>query len=260
MITPLRDFGAGVGLLARGFRLVLSDRRLLVRGALPALVTSVLLFAALIGLAFSVGDLVAWATPFADDWAALWRTLLRVSVGISVVVGAIALSQVLFCALTLIVGGPFYESIAEEVEDRELGGVPSAQEIGWGRAAWIGLRDAVLLVVRGLLWAVVLFAAGFIPVVGQTVVPVLAVCVGAWMLAIELTAIPFVRRGVSLRARRRALKTRRALTLGLAVPVYLLCLVPLAALFVFPAAMAGGTLLAHQVIDRVPAAAGAGRR
>ncbi|GAA2992532.1 EI24 domain-containing protein [Actinokineospora diospyrosa] len=247
MITALRDLGSGARLLGRGLTLVLGNRSLLLRGALPVLLTSVLLFAGLITLAVNADDLVAWVTPFADDWAATWRTALRIGVGISLVVGLGAVSLLLFTALTLIIGGPFYESIAEEVEDRELGGVPGAQEIGWARAAWIGLRDALLLVLRGLVWAIALFALGFIPVLGQTVVPVLAVCVGAWLLSIELTAIPFVRRGVSLRERRRALRGRRALTLGFGIPVYLLCLIPFAALLVFPAAMAGGTLLAHRV-------------
>ncbi|RLK53857.1 EI24 domain-containing protein [Actinokineospora cianjurensis] len=253
VITVLRDLGTGVGLLGRGLALVLGNRRLLVRGALPALLTSVLLFAGLTALALFADDLVTWATPFADDWSQTWRTVLRIGAGISLVVGAVALSLLLFAALTLIVGAPFYESIAEEVEDRELGGVPSAQQIGWGRSAWIGLRDGVLLVLRALVWAVVLFALGFIPVLGQTVVPVLAVCVGAWLLTIEMTAIPFVRRGASLRDRRRALRGRRALTLGFGIPVYLLCLIPFAALLVFPAAMAGGTLLAHRVSGGAPA-------
>jgi CysZ protein len=95
-----------------------------------------------------------------------------------------------------------------------------------------------------------LFAAGFLPVVGQTVVPVVAVCVNAWLLSIELTGIPFTRRGKPLRERRAVLRGHRALTLGFAVPTYLLCLIPLAALVVMPAAMAGGTVLAHRLIGQ----------
>ncbi|OLR92288.1 hypothetical protein BJP25_22260 [Actinokineospora bangkokensis] len=244
----MRDFGVGIGLLGRGFRIVLSDPRLLLRGALPALLTTLLLAGAVVGLAVGVDDLVAWATPFADDWSGTWRGLFRTALGVGVVVGAVALSVVLFAAVALIVGGPFYESIAEEVEDRELGGVPGAQRIGFARSAWIGVRDGLRLVLLALLWAVLLFALGFIPVFGQTVVPVLSVVVGAWLLAVELTAIPFVRRGRSLKERRRALRTRRGLVLGMAVPVYLLCLVPLLALVVFPAAFAGGTLLAGKLV------------
>ena len=77
---------------------------------------------------------------------------------------------------------------------------------------------------------------------------VVAVLVNATLLSIELTAIPFTRRGLKLDVRRRTLRKRRAVTLGFAVPVYLLCLVPLAALVVLPAAMAGGTVLAHRLL------------
>lgn len=249
MINAVREFGVGVGLLARGFRLVLSSGSMLVKGAVPALLSSLVLFGGLVALALNIADLVSWITPFADGWSQTWQTILRVGVGISVGVLAVALSMVLFGALALIIGGPFYESIAEQVEDTELGGVPGAQEIGWAKSAWLGVRDAVLLVLRIVLWGIVLFALGFVPVLGQTVVPVLAVLVGAWLLAVELTAIPFVRRGHSLKERRRALRGKRALTLGFATPVYLLCLIPLAALIVFPAAMAGGTLVAHRALN-----------
>lgn len=250
VITPLRDLGAGAAMLAQGFRLVLASRSMLAKGVLPVLVSSAALFAGLTALAFTADDLVAWATPFADDWAQFWRTALRVAVGVSVVIAAVAVSLLLFTALTLVLGGPFYEGIAEQVEDKVLGGVPQAQEIGWARTAWVGVRDAALLALRALAWALLLFALGFVPFLGQTVVPVLAVCVGAWLLAIELTAIPFVRRGRTLRERRATLRRGRWMTLGFGVPVYLLCLIPFAALLVFPAAMAGGTLLAHRLLPR----------
>lgn len=246
----IKDFATGFGLLLQGFRIVLGNRSMLLRGALPVLLTSALMFTGLTLLAVNLGGIVTWATPFADDWAQTWQQAVRIAAGLVTVVAAVAISVVLFAGLTLAIGGPFYESIAEEVEDTVLGGVPEAETIGWGRAAWIGLRDTVRLVGRALVWAVLLFALGFIPVVGQTVVPVLAVAVGAWLLAVELTAIPFIRRGRDLKTRRATLKSGRAMTLGFSVPVYLVCLIPLAAVVVFPAAMAAGTILAHRLLAR----------
>lgn len=248
VITAFRDVGAGFRLLLSGFGLVLGNRRLLARAALPVLVTSLLLFGALGLLAVNAGGLAAWATPFADDWNVTLRSALRVAAGIVVVIAAVAVSLVLFAGLTITVGSPFYESIAEHVEDTRLGGVPQAQRVGWARAAGVGLRGALTLVGMALLWAVPLFALGFVPVFGQTVVPVLAVCVGAWLYGLELTAIPFTRRGIALRDQRARMRRRRALVLGFGVPTYLLCLIPFAALLVFPAAMAGGTVLAHRVL------------
>ncbi|HVK22042.1 MAG TPA: EI24 domain-containing protein [Actinokineospora sp.] len=246
----IKDFAVGVGLLGHGLRIVTTDRSMLKRGAIPVLLASVILFGGLAALATNLDDIVAWATPFADDWSDVWRKGARIAAGLVTAVAAVAVSLLVFSGLALAVGGPFYESIAEDVEDKVLGGVPEAERIGWGRAAWIGLRDTVLLILRALVWAIVLLALGFIPVFGQTVVPVLAIAIGAWLLAVELTAIPFVRRGHGLRARRATLRKSRAMTLGFAVPVYLVCLIPLAAVVVFPAAMAAGTLLAHRLLGR----------
>ncbi|MEV0681774.1 EI24 domain-containing protein [Actinosynnema sp. NPDC050436] len=245
----LRDFSTGVGLLAKGFGLVFRSPKLLLIGAVPALITSVLLIGSLVALGVWINDIAAWATPFADDWNETLRTATRFAAGLSILGAYIAVGLLLFSAITLIIGGPFYEHIAETIEDEELGGVPEAQRVSWARSAGVGLRDGVLLVGLAVLCAIPLFLAGFIPVVGQTVVPVVAVCVNATLLGIELTGIPFTRRGLKLDVRRRVLRKRRAVTLGFAVPTYLLCLVPLAALVVFPAAMAGGTVLAHRLLN-----------
>ena len=248
MTKLLRDFSTGVGLLARGFGLIFSSPRRLLVGVLPALITAVLMLGGLALLAYTITDMASWATSFADSWSGSLRNSLQIAVGVSIIIFSFGISVLLFTAVSLIIGGPFYEYIAEQVED-ELGGVPEAERATWWRCALVGARDAVLLVSISLLLAIPLFLAGFLPVVGQTVVPVIAVCVNGYLLGIELTAIPFTRRGKSLKVRRQVLRRRRALVLGFAVPAYLLCLIPLAALVVIPAAMAGGTVLAHRLLS-----------
>ncbi|MFD9738621.1 EI24 domain-containing protein [Umezawaea sp. NPDC059074] len=248
MIRVLRDFGKGVGLLAKGFGLVFRSPKLLLIGAIPAVLSSALLIGGLILLATNIDTIAAWATPFADDWSETTRTVTRFAAGISMIGAFLAIGLLAFTAITIVIGGPFYEHIAESIEDTELGGVPEAEQVPWWRSALNGVRDAVLLIGIAILLAIPLFAAGFIPVVGQTVVPVIAVCVNGWLLGIELTGIPFTRRGKTLKERRAALRSKRAVTLGFSVPSYLLCLIPLAAIVVMPAAMAGGTVLAHRLI------------
>lgn len=253
----LKDFSTGVGLLAKGFGLVFRSPKLLLIGAIPAVISSALLIGSLVLLAMNIDGIATWATPFADDWSDTVRTVTRVAAGISMIGAFLAISMLAFTAITIIIGGPFYEHIAETIEDEELGGVPDAEQVPWWRSALNGVRDAVLLIGLAILFAIPLFAAGFIPVVGQTVVPVIAVCVNGWLLGIELTGIPFTRRGKTLKERRAVLRSKRAIALGFAVPSYLLCLIPLAAIVVMPAAMAGGTVLAHRLITgrpgRVPA-------
>jgi CysZ protein len=251
VIKVLRDFATGVGLLAKGFGIVFRSPRLLLIGAIPAVLSSALLIGSFVLLAFKVDELAAWVTPFANDWSESLRTVTRFAAGISMIGAYLAISLLAFTALTIVIGGPFYEHIAEQVED-ELGGVPDAEQVSFWRSAANGIRDAVLLISLAILFAIPLFLAGFIPVVGQTVVPVIAVCVNAWLLGIELTGIPFTRRGKRLGERRAVLRRSRATTLGFAVPTYLLCLIPLAAIVVMPAAMAGGTVLAHRLLTGQP--------
>ncbi|MCP2249717.1 EI24 domain-containing protein [Lentzea aerocolonigenes] len=243
----IKDFGAGVSLLLRGFKLVFSSPKRVLIGALPAVITTVLMITGWTLLFLHIDSIAGWLTGFADSWNDTTQRVIEVAVGISVIAVVLGLSVLLFTAITIMIGGPFYEYIAEEVED-ELGGVPEAEQVGWWRGFLVGLRSTILLVGMSILFAVPLFLCGFIPVVGQTVVPVLAVCVNGYLLGIELTGIPFTRRGRTFKQRRQILATRRAMVLGFAVPAYLLCLIPLAAMVVIPAAMAGGTVLSNRLL------------
>lgn len=233
-------FGRGLGILLR-------SPRLLLIGALPAVLTALLLLGGMIALLYRIEDLSALVTPFADGWAEGWRAAVRVAAGVALVGAALVVGLISFAALTLAIGGPFYEHIAEKVED-DLGAAPGGPELPWWRLLGMGLRDGVLLVLRSLLFTIPLVAAGFIPVVGQTVVPVLLALVTAWFLALEFVAVPFYRRGIDLRRRRALLGRRRALALGLGLPAVLLCAIPLAAIVVMPVAFVGGVLVAHETL------------
>ena len=240
----MRDFVTGVRLIGQAAAILGRSPRLLLLGLLPAVLTAL----ALVGL-FTLAGVESYAvfsTVPPGEYGELWW-LARV---VTVVAGLALLawlSVLAFTALTLVVGGPFYEYLAEKVEDR-LGGA-GGSATGWWRSLLRGLRDSLVLVGCSVLFGLALFAGAFVPVLGQTVIPVLAVLVGAWVLVLELVGVPFARRGLRLRQRHRALSARRGLTLGVAVPLYLLCLVPFAAVLVMPFAFVAGVLLARQVLD-----------
>jgi CysZ protein len=149
----------------------------------------------------------------AKGWASGWRATVRGAAGVALFGAALVIGLISFTALTLAGGGPCYEHIAEKVDD-DLGGAPTEAEMSWWRLLGRGLRDGVLLVLRSLMVTVLLLLAGFLPVIGQTVVAVLLTLVTAWFLALELVAVPFSRRGWDLKQRRKLLSTRRALALG----------------------------------------------
>jgi CysZ protein len=132
--------------------------------------------------------------------------------------------------------------------EREFGPVPELKEPA-ARGALRTIRHSVTLIVVAAVVAVLLFAAGFMPVVGQTVVPVVSAAFGGWMLGIELVGSAFERRNLlTLADRRAAMRQRRARVLGFAVPTFLLLAIPLAGVVVFPVATAAGTLLARQLL------------
>ncbi|MER8066840.1 EI24 domain-containing protein [Streptomyces sp. NPDC094034] len=242
----MHDLGAGFGYLMKGQRWVAGHGRWFGFGLLPGLVTLVLYVGALVGLGYGADNLTAWATPFADDWSSPWLGLFRGSLTVLVFALGLFLAVITFTAVTLLVGQPFYESLSEEVDRAEGGEVPESGLSLW-RELWISARDSLRILVRVALYGVLLFALGFLPVVGQTVIPVLGFCVSGFFLAEELTAVALQRRGVELKERLRLLRGRRMLTLGFGVPLTLAFLVPLVAVFLMPGAVAGATLMVREL-------------
>ena len=216
-------------------------------GAIPPAITSVIFTGLLIALITEVHPLVEWATPFADNWVHGLATAVRVLIGSAVVAGAVLLMVISFTVLTLALGSPLYDKLSESVE-QEFGEVPELEE-SVARGILRALRQAVALIAVSILGAIVLFAIGFVPVIGQTAVPVLSAIFGGWMLGIELIGAPFERRGMlRLAERRAAMRRRRLLVVGFAVPTFLLLAIPFAGVVVFPIATAGGTLLSRQLL------------
>ncbi|GAB3489809.1 EI24 domain-containing protein [Nocardiopsis coralliicola] len=252
MSSVVRDAFSGAGILLRGAGMVLRRPKLFFLGALPPLVTSILFVAALVALFTSIEGLAAWATPFADDWTGAWQATARLAAGAVMVLGSVMLMVIAFTSLTLAIGAPLYDLIAENVE-HELGDAPPEADESFAASAARSVRQTIAVVLLTALGTVPLFVAGFIPVVGQTVIPVLTALFGGWMLGLELVGTAFDRRGMRrLGDRQRAMRTRKSLVVGFAVPAYLLLAIPFVAVAVFPAATAGGTILTRRLL---PAAA-----
>ncbi|TLS47216.1 hypothetical protein FE633_03975 [Streptomyces montanus] len=243
------DLGLGFGYLVQGQRWVARHGKQFGVGLIPGLITLVLYAAALTALALWGADFVTWATPFADSWDDPWLGLFRGFLTVVLFALALLLAVVTFTAVTLLIGQPFYENLSEKV-DRDVSPDGTAPESGlplW-RELLISARDSLRIVVRAAVWGVLLFGLGFIPFVGQTVVPVIGFLVTGFFLTEELTAVAMQRRRVELRERLTLLRSRKTLIWGFGTPLGVAFLVPFVAVFLMPGAVAGATLMARDLL------------
>ncbi|MCC2028020.1 EI24 domain-containing protein [Microbacterium sp. YMB-B2] len=240
----MREFAAGVGTLLRGFRMWKSHTRLLALGLIPAFIAWAVLLAAIVPLLIWLGDITDWMTPFADGWTAPWQGILRFGLGAVIVVAALALSAAVFTALTLTIGDPFYQRIWKGVE-RSLGEDPTGES-----GFWSTVGEGIRLITMGVLVALLTLMIGFIPVVGGVTASIIGVILNGRLLARELTGRAFDARGVTGHSRSGMLRTGRARVIGFGVATQLCFLVPFGAIVTMPAAVAGSTLLAHDLRRR----------
>jgi len=252
-MSAVSEFFSGVGLLGRGLSMVIRRRRMFVLGAIPPSITSILFTLIVVALAMQLDPILDALTPFADNWSAGIARLVRLLVGVALVAGASLLMVISFTTLTLTLGSPLYDKISESV-DRELGAVPAESNERVMTSLGRSLRQSLTLIGVSLLVAPLLFFAGFIPAIGQIVIPVVSATFGGWMLCIELIGSPFERRHLlRIRDRRAAMRRHRARVLGFAIPTFLLLAIPFVGVVVFPVATAAGTILARELLKDAPA-------
>ncbi|WP_327090622.1 EI24 domain-containing protein [Nonomuraea sp. NBC_01738] len=238
-MRALRDFFAGVGFFFQGLGWVARHGRWWLFGLIPAVIAFALYVGALIYLGTNATDLAEFITPFADSWG--WREAFRVTVAVALVIGGVVLAVVTFVALTLAIGEPFYEKLSALADP-----LPGAEEQPWWKTLPRSIRDSLVTLGWVLLFTVPLFFLGFVPVVGQTVVPVIGAAISGYFLTVELTTLSMERRSLARKQRFAVLRGNKAVALGFGVAVFLLFLVPFVAIFAMPAAVAGAALMVRE--------------
>jgi len=242
-----REFFAGAGFLVRGLRMWITSPRLMLLGAVPALIVGIVYVAGFVVLLVNLETIAAAVSPFASGWEEPWRTVVRVVVGAAIAAAGILLVAYTFVAVALLVGDPFYARIWRAVETT-LGDAPVEPKRAVLRSILRSVTDALRLITLAVLVAIVLLLCGLVPVLGQLGVLVLGALFGGWILTLELTGFAFDARGFTLTQRRRMLRSRRARSLGFGVLTYVLFLIPGAAVIVMPAAVAGAALLSRDIL------------
>jgi CysZ protein len=213
-------------------------------GVIPGLITWAIFLSLFAGMWLWLDDLARWTGDKVTSNDEL-SALIAAAVAFAVIAGALLLLVYAFVSITSVVGQPFFEALSHRVDDR-YGAVPDGPGWPWWRNAIRGIGEGLRLFMVQAPISVSIFFIGLIPVVGTVTAWTLGALFGGWFVALEMTSIPFERRGLVLKDRRRALGGRRARTLGFGTMAFLMAIVPPLAAATMPAGVAAGTILARR--------------
>ena len=236
----MTQLATGVGDLGRGLAALRAHPGLWKWLVAPAIVTLLLIVAAVVGIARAVGPVVGWVTAHLPGWlASVVGGLLDVLV-VGVLVAAALFA---FTAIAGLVAGPFCERLSEHLE-AALTGRPaspfSLREFVHG--ALLSVVHAVRRLLAALVGLALVFGLGFVPVVGTIAAVVVAVWFAATAASYDCYDAVFGRRMMAYRDKTAYLARHRGRTLGLGLAVAGLLLVPGLNLIALGIGAAGATI------------------
>lgn len=234
--TPESQVSAGFHYFIYGWRLML-QRQLMPFVVLPVVINTVLMIG-LIWLFFAnIGGLLDSLLP---TWLE-WLSVILIPLIFLMILVAFYFT---FTTLANFIAAPFNALLAEKVEQQLTGETLTPT----------GIADLLKDVPRMLkrewqkMWysfprLIALFLLGFMPVVGQSIVPILTFVFGAWLLAIQYCDYPFDNHKISFARMRNALVQQRVMNFTFGALVSLFTMLPFVNLVVMPVAVCGATAM-----------------
>lgn len=234
------NFLQGADYLLRGFRML--GKPGIRRFVWIPLTINVALFAAL--MTYSVNKFSGWVT-YLLGLIPSWLEFLQWLLWPVFILLLIIIVVFTFTIVANLIASPFNGLLAEKVEESVTQRrPPSANESVWGTVASVPRsvgrelsKLLYILPVALLIWIVTL-----IPTI-NIVSPVLWLCWGAWMMAIQYGDYPADNNRIRFKSFRRILAGQRLLSLGFGAAVLGATMIPGVNLLVIPSAICGATLL-----------------
>jgi CysZ protein len=239
------QFVSGVRDVGRGLDVLRAHPRLWKWLLAPAALALVLLVALIAGVVQLVDPLVAWVVAYLPSWlVGIASSLLT----LMIVVGLSLCALVVFATVAGIVTGPFNELLSERVE-AVLTGQPEAP-FSWSaflREAVRGALHSIRRLIASLVWLVIVFVVGLVPVIGT----IAAFVIGGWLAARSAAYDSYdsvlARRAMAYRDKLAYLARHRQRTFGLGTVVAGLLLVPGVNLIALGLGAAGATVAVHAI-------------
>ena len=234
-----QEIKAGFEYFVMGWHLFLQKglRRFVI---LPILL-NVLLLGGLFGMFVSqIGGYIDGIMSYVPDWLAWLSGILLLASILMILI----LFYFIFTTLSGFIAAPFNGLLAEKVEKMLTG--EDLQEM----SLWDFLKDVPRMLGRewqklvySLPKIIALFLLSFIPLIGQTVIPLITFLFSAWMMAIQYCDYPFDNHKVPFELMKNELATKRNMTVTFGGLVSLCMLVPIVNLVVIPVAACGATAM-----------------
>jgi CysZ protein len=241
----MTQLATGVGDLGRGVAALRAHPALWKWLIAPAIVTLLLVVAAVFGVIHAVDPVVGWvAAHLPGALAAIASKLLTVLVVAVLVIAA----MFAFTAIAGLIAGPFCERLSEHLEAALTGRPPapfSLREFVHGAA--VSVVHAARRLLAMLVGLALVFALGFVPVIGTIAALVVAVWFTATAASYDCYDAVFGRRAMAYRDKLAYLARHRGRTLGLGLAVAGLLLVPGLNLIALGIGAAGATIADHAI-------------
>jgi CysZ protein len=239
------EVGRGAGDVGRGFAFLNQHPRLWGWVIAPALVTLLVLAAIVVAVMKLASGLVDRMTSWLPDAiAGVGEWVVWVIVLAALVFGAL----LLFVSIAGVIAGPFNELLSEAVEEK-LTGTPGPKfAIGaFVTSSARGIGHGLRRVIAALLGAVLLFALGFVPVIGTIAALVLGFYFAARGAAYDCYDAVLSRRDVPYAQKIAFLERHRGRTIGLGAVVAGMLFVPGLNLVALGVGAVGATITAREL-------------
>ena len=207
---------------------------------MPILLNIILMIGLLWLFITQISGMIEWVMNFLPNWLD-WMSSIMFIASLVMILTVFYFS---FTMLSGFIAAPFNGLLAEKVEKMLTGEVmieTNMQDF---------IKDVPRMLAREWqkLWYslpkyIALFLFGFMPFLGQTVVPIIAFVFGAWMMAIQYCDYPFDNHKISFHAMRFKLAQNRTQSLVFGALITLCTLVPIINLVVIPVAVCGATVM-----------------
>ncbi|MDH2924133.1 CysZ protein [Nicoletella semolina] len=234
--SPQNQISAGFHYFIYGWQLLM-QRQLLPFVILPIVINALLMIGAIWLFFANINTLMNTMLPTWLEWLSVILIPL-------IFILILVFFYFAFTTLANFIAAPFNAILAEKVEQQLTGqGLAEAGFVGMLKDVPRMLKREWQKICYSIPRLVALFVLGFVPALGQTVIPAVTFIFGAWLLAIQYCDYPFDNHKINFKRMRNALEQQRVMNFTFGTLVSLFTMIPFLNLVIMPVAVCGASAM-----------------